>query len=612
MYKLWLLLLTLTLLIVSPIWAESESIKIKEVVVTATKIEEPVEETTSSVIVIPEKTIESKGIDFIVDALKDVSELNVVQNGGQGKLAQVFLRGGSPSQVLVMIDGVKVKSTTTGTFDFSGITSDDIERIEIVKGPQSTIYGSEAMTGVINIITKKGRDKIHSELVLEGGSFGTYRTSATVSGGSKALDYRFTTAYFNTDGISTAKNGVERDGYRNAMFSTKLNIKPSETFNLELTGKYYYDRSELDDYDYNLRQSMDALNYIQHGHHFVVSGKGRLYLFDIWEQILTVSNTKDSLKTRDTDTSWNNYDIITGMETIDWQHNLYFSDNYTLTAGFENRLEKGENIGNFSKSIYNNAFYMNNKFSLFEDCLHLNAGIRYDDHKTFGNQYTYRLGAIYDIKPADLRVIANYGTGFRAPTFNELFWPADPIWGGGGNPDLKPEETNSWEAGIEKSLFNKKIMLSATYFNQKYDDLISGWPPENIDNAEVKGIETGISTKITESLMVRSTYINMDTEDTEGQRLTRRPKDKVNITAEYSTGPVDMLIGYTFVGEVYDSTARRNLASYSLINLSGGYRLTKHFKLFGKIDNLLNEDYESAGGYNTPGFSVFAGVKLEM
>ncbi len=610
MYRLWWLLILF--FAVSPVWAGGDSIKIKEVVVSASKIEEPVEETTSRVIIIPRKTIEAKGAEFIVDVLKDVPEINLIQSGGQGKLADVILRGGAPSQLLVMIDGVKVKLTTTGTFDFSGIIADDIERIEIVKGPQSTIYGSEAMAGVINIITKKGRDKTHADLALEGGSFDTYKTAASFSGASEILNYRFTASYFSTGGISISKRGDEKDGYKNASFSTKLGIEPSDTFNIEITGRYYYDRSELDDYNYNLRQSMDALNYIQHGHHFVVSGKGRLYLFDIWEQILTVSNTKDSLKTRDTDTSWNNYDIITGMETVDWQHNLYLSESYTLTAGFENRLEKGENIGNFSKMVYNNGFYFNNKLSLFEDWLHVNAGIRYDDHETFGHKYTYRLGAVYDIKPADLRILANYGTGFRAPTFNELFWPATP-WAGGGNPNLKPEETDSWEAGIEKGFCNEKVVFTATYFNQKYDNLIDGWPPVNIGRAEVKGIEAAVSAKITDNLIVKPSYTYMDAEDKDtGLRLTRRPKDKFNITSQYSSGNVTILAGYTFVGEAYDSMATRDLASYSLVNLSGNYKLTKNIKIFGKIDNLLDEDYETAGGYNSPGFSAFTGVKLEI
>ncbi len=228
MYRYKLCLLLLSLFVFSQAWAGGDPIKIKEVVVSASKLEEPVEETTSSVVVISRETIESKGAGFAVDVLKDIPEINLIQSGGQGKLADVVLRGGAPSQVTVLIDGVKTKITTTGTFDFSGITVDDIERIEIVKGPQSTIYGSEAMAGVINIITKKGKGKPHADFSMEGGSFGTHKTAGTVSGGSKLIDYRFSGAYLTTDGISLAKNdnAEERDGYRNASASTKIKIRP--------------------------------------------------------------------------------------------------------------------------------------------------------------------------------------------------------------------------------------------------------------------------------------------------------------------------------------------------------------------------------------------------
>ncbi len=611
MYRLWILLIVV--FTASAVFAGDEPIKVKEVIVSATKIEELVEETTSSVIIVLEDEIEAKGKEFIVDVLKDIPEMNIAQNGGPGKLAQVFIRGGGPAQVLVLIDGVKVKSTTTGTFDFAGITANDIERIEIIKGPQSTIYGSEAMAGVINIITRKGGGDTRINLVLEGGSFETYNTSATLSGSAKKLDYRVSGSYLKTDGISIARDGDEKDGYKNATVSAKLGLRPSDTLNLEFTGRYYSDRSDLDGYDYVLRQSADVLDFVQHGYHYIVSAKASLYLFDIWEQSVTFSVIEDTLRTRDPVTSWNNYDIITGMDTLEWQHNFYISDNVTVTAGYENRLEKGENTGTFNKSIRNHAFYLNSKLSLLEDRLHLNAGVRHDDHETFGTEDTYRVGGVFNIRQADVRVKANYGTGFRAPSFNELFWPADPEWGGGGNPDLEPEKTRSWEAGIEKDLLNRRMMLKLTYFHQKYRNLISGWPPVNIGKAEARGIETGASMKATDSLLLTAFYTYVDTEDKDtGQRLTRRPIDKLNVTADYSNGPVSLMASYLYAGKAYDDTALRNLSAYSLVNLSGSYVINKKVKLFGRIDNLFDEDYETAGGYNTPGISAFAGVKVSI
>ena len=615
MYKICLLFLPF--LLASPAWAEDDSIKIKEVVVSATKIEEPVEETTSDVVVIKGEDIKEMNVEFVPDVLKNIPELNLIQNGGAGKQATVILRGGSSNHTMVMIDGVKVKSTTTGSFDFSGINVDDIERIEIIKGPQSTLYGSEAMAGVINIITKKGKGKPKIEASFEGGSFGTYKPSVTVSGGDKKYDYRLTGSYFYTDGISAAKQGIERDGYKNASLSGKLGFRPTEKLELEISGKYYYDRSELDAF------GVDDLNYVQHGNHYMLSGKGKLYLFNTWEQILTVSTIKDSLKYRDPDTSYNNSDIITGMDTIDWQHNLYFSERYILTAGAEYRDEKGENKGVFDKVVDNKALYLNNKLKFLNDDLIINAGLRYDDHETFGSETTYRIGGIYNIKPAAIKIKGSYGTGFRAPTLNELFY--QDSWGSSGNLNLKPEKSNSWEIGVEKDIVKDVASLSITYFDQNYKDLIdwvetppASWQytPQNIAKAEVKGIEAGASLKIIEGLTLKSSYTNLDTENKEtGKRLPRRPKDKFNMTVEYVKGDAAILAGYTFVGEAYDDAAnseKKKLASYSLINLSSSYKLTKNIKLFGRIDNLLDEDYETAKDYSTPGFSAFAGIKVEI
>lgn len=608
-----LVLLTIIFMLISmPAIADEEILKIEEVVVTATKIEEPVEETTSSVIVISDETMKAKNKEFVTDILKDVSEINLIQHGGPGTLATVILRGGSSEHTMVMIDGVRVKSTTTGSFDFSGINVDDIERVEIVKGPQSTIYGSEAMAGVVNIITKKGKGKPKLVTSLEGGSYGTYKPSVTFSGGDDKFDYRITGSYFHTDGISAVRDGEERDGYENASISGKFGFRPTNVFELEVTSKYYYDKSELDAF------GMDVLNYVQHGHHYMLSGKGMLYLTDTWEQILTVSRIEDSLKFRHPDISYYNADIITGINTIDWQHNLYISGGYALTMGAEYRKEEGESIGVFDKAVDNRAVYLNNKLKILDDDLIINAGLRYDDHETFGNETTYRVGAVYNVRDLDLRVRTSYGTGFRAPTINELYY-TDP-WGSSGNPDLEPEKSRSWEIGIEKEVIKERASISIAYFDQRYKDLIvwiesppGSWQysPQNVKEAEIKGIEAGVFIKVSENIRLNPAYTYLDTEDKEtGDRLPRRPRDKFNLSAEYSEGPVTMLLSYTYVGKARDLS--KILGAYSLVNLSGSYKLTERIRLFARIDNLLNEDYEVAAGYNTPGFSVFGGIRFEI
>ncbi len=497
-----LLLLTSYFSLLTSLYAEEKAVSLEEVVVTATRLEESVKESTSSMVVIKGDEMKRMNIEFITDVLRKIPELSLVQNGGAGKVAVVLLRGGKAAHTLVMIDGVKVNSSTTGSFDFSGVNTDDIERIEIVKGPQSTFYGSEAIAGVINIITKKGVGKPEVDLSFESGSYGTYKPSLTISGGNKEFDYRLTSSYFSTDGISSAKEGSEIDGYRNVYISGKFGIRPSEKIELELMGQYYYDRNELDDFDFFTRRAVDNLNFIQHGNHYLLSGKGKFYLFDIWEQILTLSTVSDSLKFRDPIVAVNNADISTRIDTIDWQHNFSLSDIYTLTAGAEYRKETGENKENFDKSIENKASYFNNKLKLFKEDLVLNAGLRYDDHETSKSKATYRIGAIYTIRPIALRIKGSYGTGFRAPALNELFFPFY------GNLNLEPEETTSWEIGLEKDFFSDRLFMSLIYFDQEYKNLIDTDPltftAENIAKAEVKGIEVTAGLKLSDNINVKA------------------------------------------------------------------------------------------------------------
>jgi vitamin B12 transporter len=590
-------------------WAE-ETVKVEEVVVTASRLEEPLAETTSDVIVIKKEDIEKTSAEFVMDTLRRIPDLNVTQNGGKGKTASLLLRGASSNQTLVMIDGVKVKSTTTGDFDLAGLLVDDIERIEIVKGPQSTMYGSEAMAGVINIITKKGSGEPKAEASLEVGAYSTFKPAITVSGAHGDFDYRLTASYYKTEGISSAKWGTEKDAYRNASLSGKFGFKLGEIAEVELTAKHYFDSSELD-----ALNQVDDLNYVQRGHHTLFSGKVKLYLLDVWEQALTLSSVRDLLIGTDPDTAWNNFDIDTGMKTADWQHNLYLHDQYTLTLGFEHRKEEGNNVGVFNNSIENKALYLNNKLKLFEDALVLNAGLRHDNHETSGKKTTYRFGALYNFKNAGLKLRTGYATGFRAPTLNELFYQ-DP-WGSSGNLDLKPEKSKSWEAGLEKDFFDGKVSVSTTYFRQDYEDLISWtqvapwtWQPMNVADSEIRGLETSVTVRPTDAITITAGHTYLDTEDqTTGQRLTLRPYNKANLSAEYSGKEFSAVADFLYVGDRYAQSADTDLGSYGVVNLSGRYSISKNLTLYARVENLFDKDYEEAAGYGTPGISVYSGVK---
>jgi len=598
------------LFLITPSASAQEDVKLDEIVVTAARIEEPVGETTGGVTLIEGEDIQKMNVDFVPDVFRKIPELHVIQNGGAGKVTSVLLRGGSSSHTLVMIDGIRVNSTTTGSFDFSGINVDDIERIEIVKGPQSTVYGSDAMAGVINIITQKGEGTPTAGTSLEAGSFGTYNPSLAVSGMYKILDYRLTGNYFSTDGISAAKNGTERDGYRNASVSGKFGIKPTENVEIEITGKYFYDRSELDGFDFFGRKAVDDLNFVQHGHHALLSGKGMLRLSDMWGQTISVSRARDSLTFRDPDTAFNNTEMVTTINTIDWQHVFSPAEYYSIVAGLEYREEKGENPG-FDESLDNYALYLSNKLKLFRKSLVVTAGARYDDRDTSGTKATYRFGAVYTVPLLGASIRASYGTGFRAPALNELFFPFY------GNRNLKPEETTSWEIGISKDLFENRVHLSITYFDQEYENLITTNPmtftAANVEEATVKGLEASLLLAVNDHVSIKTGYTYLDTEDRQtGKQLPLRPQDKLNLAVDVSIKDFTVIADYTFVGERFDSSVKRTLSSYSIVTMSSSYKASKELTLFARIENLLDEDYEETGSFGTPGFSFYGGIRVSL
>jgi vitamin B12 transporter len=579
------------------------------VVVTASRVEEPRKETTSAVVVITEEEIERMNVQFVPDVLRRVTDLNLVQNGGEGKAAAIVLRGGSPNQTLVMIDGVKVKSTTLGQFDFGGLSVEDIERIEIVKGPQSTMYGSEAMAGVVNIITKKGRGKLTAMISQEYGSHNTYKTAGSASGGSDAYHYRLSASYYDTDGISVAKDGSEDDGYENITVSGKLGATLKENLTIEVTGKYWDDESELDGFDF-VSGPVDDPNFVQDGEHYVVALRGALYLAEAWEQVLTVSRTEDDLELKDPieptdpDAVFNNARIISRLHTVDWQNNYYFENGSVVTAGGEYRKESGENRGFFDEDVDIYAAYFNAKIKY--EGLSLSGGVRYDDHETFGDEVTYRVAAL-DEPVEGTRFRASYATAFRAPTFNELFFP------GFGNPNLKPEESYSWEVGMEQD-YSDKLTASIAYFEQHYDDLIitigPAFLPKNVAEARVRGVESSVIVRPMPPLALTAFYTYLDTKDKEtGGRLNRRPIDKFSAAADYVAGGLSLHADYLYVGKRKDVAAGRDLFAYNVVNLSGSYTW-RFLTVFGRVENVLDEDYEEAGGFGTPGVSAFGGVKL--
>lgn len=591
------------------------------VVVTATRTEVPLSQAASSVTIIDRKTIEEKHLITVSEALREVPGLGIVQTGGPGGTTSAFLRGGNTSHTLVLIDGVEMTEVTTGAFDLVDLTTENIERIEVVRGPQSTLYGSNAIGGVIQIITKKGSGPPTPSVSFEAGSFRTSRETIGLRGGTERFDYSFSAARFDTAGFSraNAKNGnTERDGYENSSFSTRFGFNFMEKSRLEWTARYILARTELDGFGLCdpvnfVFCPVDDPNFVQYSRTLVSALTLTTPITDRWNQQLKLSFNGNTLRGRDPDSSFNNYNIENSGKRLDWRHDLTIAPFDLLTIGYEYKSQRGEVEDGFDERLINQAFFAFNQFR--PTPFILNLGLRYDDDNRFGDATTYKAETAYLFEETGTKIRTAYGTGFRGPTLNDLFFP------GFSNPDLKPEKSRGWEAGVDQEFGEGRFLLGATYFQNRVKDLILfvsdpvtfNSRPENVARAKVQGTEVELSARPIHSLILRAAYTLMHAEDEEtGTELPRRPRKSASGTI--SVLPINPLrIDGTlrYVGKRFNDSGNENpLGEYTLIDLATIYDMTSKTQLFARIENLFNRQYEEVAGYGTAHFSVFGGVRM--
>ena len=637
------ILLSLTLFVSFPfsLFAQEKEVTLGKVVVTATRVETPMEEIASSVTVISSEEIERKQKTHVMEILRGIPGLDVVRTGGAGKNTSVFIRGANSEHTLVMIDGVEVNDPISPgrSYDFAHLTVDNIERIEVIRGPQSTLYGSDAIGGVVNIITKKGEGKPKFFLSAEGGSFTTFREATGISGGNKWVNYSFALSRFDTEGISTAskKDGnYERDGYENTSLSAKLGFKPMDNLGIDFILRYMDAKTELDNF---AGVGGDDPNYVQKSNQFLFKTQVGLSLFnDLWIQKLGLALNDHNRDIKNKKDSQHPFDYEKGrydgqLLKFDWQHHLQLHKTNALMFGLEYEREEGkskyywESLWGPGQSIFPKktanikGYYIQDEIKLW-DRLFATLGIRIDDHSRFGSETTYRVAPAYLIKETDTKIKGTFGTGFKAPTLYQLFAPAT-LWGPIGNKDLKPEKSKGWDFGVEQNFFKNRVTLGATYFRNDFKDLIQfdwGQGYINIAKAKTEGVELFASAKPIDDLTLRINYTYTDTEDkTTGEALIRRPKNKIGFDINYhflNNGNVNL--GVIYVGKRDDldfsiSPSRRvKLDQYTLVNLAVSYDITKNFQLFGRVENLLDKEYEEVKGFGTPGLSFFGGMKLSF
>jgi vitamin B12 transporter len=611
-----------------------------EVVVTATRLETPVKEIASSVTVITRERLEQSKKATVIEALQEVLGVSIIQNGPPGAAASVFLRGANSEHTLILMDGVELNDpiSPSRSFDLAHLTLDNIERIEILRGPQSTLYGSDALGGVVNIITKKGQGKPRFSLSSVAGSYGTIITSAGINGSTERMHYSLGTSYFRSDGFSAAsanyEGNEEKDGYRNLTIWGRLGFRLSDNLDVDLILRTLNTQIDID--NAGGAQGDDPNNVQDYNALFIKTQIRNLMLNNRWELKLGLSlvdydrqheNPTDETHLLDSENGF----FKSKLFQIDWQNNLFLHETNTFTLGIDYQQEQGESEYNSdgvwgpfssifpSRRAHVTGFYLQDQIRLANQFF-ATFGLRLDDHSQFGSAVTYRLAPAFFIEATQTKFRATYGTAFKSPSLYQLYAPG-AFLGPIGNAELNPEKSIGWDIGVEQQLLGGKVLLAVTYFYNDYKDLINfdflqGYM--NIGKAESKGTEILIQARPFDDMSLNATYTRTEAKDKDTDAdLLRRPKQKFSASLNYNfQKKANINLTFIRIGEQDDmdfSTfpyTRLTLPSYSLLNAAVSFNFASSFQIFCRLDNIFNKEYEMIKGYGTPGFSVYGGLNF--
>jgi vitamin B12 transporter len=582
----------------------------EEVFVTATRIEASRETLGSSTTAVDSQQIEETRKATIPEVLRTVPGLEITQSGGPGTVVSAFLRGASPGQTLILVDGVRANSVTSGGSDLSGLRLDNVERIEVVRGPQSTLYGSEAIGGVINIITRRGGPGHRAGLRLEAGDDGFLSGAPSVSGGNASWDYSFVAGYEETDGISGASEragNTEDDAYENLSGSGRIGFGFLEDGRVDLNVRAFESSIELDGFEFGVGP-VDDLNFVQDRDVLFASVGVDKPLTSRWNQSVRLSLHRDDFTGEDPDSPFNNFDIDNQATEIDLQSDFQVTDDQTLTFGYSHEEREGRSAADFDEQVDLDSAFLQHQVS-WSDRIFLTGGVRHDDHSKFGSETTYRLTAAV-VAGSATRLHGSYGTGFRAPSLNELFFPFF------GNPDLLPETSRGFDLGVEQGLFGDRATVDVTYFDNRFEDLIGfdfeTFLANNIAEAETSGVEVLVDVAPSPLFDVTASYTYTDSENlTTGLQLPRRPKNRGTLLLAFRPAEWTGTLSLVVVEDRIDSDAVP-LDDYERVDLSLSYRLNERLTPYVRVENLLDEDYEEIRGFTSPGVTPAIGVNLSL
>ncbi|NMG30111.1 TonB-dependent receptor domain-containing protein [Aromatoleum evansii] len=588
------------------------------VVVTATRQPQRASEVLASVDVIERDEIEQSGQSSLLELLGNRAGVQISSNGGPGKTSSLFMRGTNSNHTVLFVDGVRLGSATTGQAPFQNISLDQIERVEILRGPASALYGADAVGGVVQVFTKKGEGGFRPELFVGAGTYETTDVSAGVSGAAGAWSYAFRAGQYETDGVSAKKGpfaarqffhdydpalDADRDGFRATTASGSLGFKFNNDHDLELNVLHAQTRNWYDGNGFNSRGGADV------GNDDVAESIGlasRNRLTSNWTSTVRIAQSKDeSSGFRDS------FQFDTLQSQAVWQNDVKLPLGSALLA-YEYLDQRVDSTTAFAKKgRWIESLLAGWSATLGRHQWQLN--VRQDQNSQFGDETTYLASYGYKLTPL-WSVSGALGTAFKAPTLNDLYYVDS--FGNHGDPSLKPERSRNREAALKYD--DGSHSASVTYFNNRISNLIEwnaapptfAFVPEQTDDARIEGWEFAYAAKLY-GFDVSTSIDLMDAKNLEtGKRLHRRAREQGRLAISREVGPFRFggeLIG---VGKRFDRAGEVNeLSGYSLLNLFARYAVNRDWAIEARANNVLDRDYELAKGFNTLGATVFVGVR---
>lgn len=556
-------------------------------VVTASRTPQTVNQSLASITVITREEIERLQAHSLVDLLRSRAGIDITSNGAFGKATSLSTRGTNSNHTLLLVDGVRMGSASSGGASWQYLPASEIDRVEIVRGPRTSLYGSDAIGGVIQVFTRRGQVSDPKLNAFAGaGSFGTQKYGASVAGGTETLLYSLGVSRFDTDGINVRDSGDDgRDGYDNTSFTGNFEYRLSQatrftTSLMHSSGSSEYDPG-ADDHQEFVHSAVRVAWYQQ--------------LTNQWGSELAVAQSRDESEAFD---SWPGY-FNTRKNQLSWINTLQLGI-HKIQVGVDALSEQLDSSTEYDEDSRNNLGVFAQLQVPFGQ-LSSEFSLRFDDNEQFGNKTTGQVGLGYWVSP-ELSLRSSAGTAFVMPTFNQLYWP-DTGWGG-GNPDLKPEESTSYELGAYYARDGWFVDLAV--FHTDINDLIAGFPAENINEARIQGLEVEAGIRHNGlNLVAAATLLKPEDRET-GKDLRRRARQTYRVDVDQQWQMLSAGLSVIHRGKSYEDAANTTeIDAYTLLNLRTAWQINPAFSLQASVENALDKNYATAVDYNEPGRAAY-------